>query len=649
VSSGGSVLSAGARPLPEYELVRRLGRGGFGEVWLAKGPGGFDVALKFVRLGEQADHVELRALELMKGIRHGNLLPIFGTWQRDDLLVVATELADRSLLDRLHEARATGREGIPRDELLEYMRDAARGLDHLNEWRDPAGASVGIQHKDVKPQNLLLVGGTVKVADFGLAKLLEHTVSSASGGMTPAYAAPEFLEGQATRWSDQYCLAVTYCHLRGGRRPFAGNHAQILAGHLMQPPDLGMVPPEERPAVARALAKKPSQRWPSCRAFVAALQAAAGGAAAQAPALEEGAAPDPPPAAPGPLPTPEPAVGRAPGRRERDGVSPWPLLAAGGLMALAVVAAALLLTINRPSDPTTRAGPSPPGPVAVTRPALLDCTGEGGVSAAEVRRAQQAWATYLGRNVEEEVEIADGVKMTFVLVPPGKFGMGSPEAEEKRSKDEVLHTVLLTEPIDLSRTEVTQAQYKALTGINLSYFRGDDRPVERVRWGEAVAYARKLEKARGGQHRYRLPTEAEWEYACRGGRPSSQPFGIGDGRSLSSGQANFNGNDPYGGAARGPYLEKTCAVGSYAANAFGLHDMHGNVFEWCADCPGPYPRGEVTNPTISADDSYRVVRGGSWHYGAGGCRAAARFAEKPGMRQNHIGFRLARSFPPGGK
>ncbi len=158
------------------------------------------------------------------------------------------------------------------------MREAAKGIDYLNEPHHPsaAGGSVGVQHKDVKPQNLLLMGGSVKVADFGLAKLLEHTVISAGGGLTPLYAAPEFFNGQATRWSDQYCLAVSYCQLRGGRLPFEGSGAEVMAGHLTQLPNLAMLPECERPAVARALAKRPEERWPTCRAFVDFLACGAG-------------------------------------------------------------------------------------------------------------------------------------------------------------------------------------------------------------------------------------------------------------------------------------------------------------------------------------------------------------------------------------
>jgi serine/threonine protein kinase len=144
-----------------FTLVQFLGRGGFGEVWKATGPGGFSVAMKFIPLGDAAGNVEVRALELMKDVRHAHLLGQFGAWEREGMLIVAMELADGALSDRLREAIRQGLPGIPADELSEYVREAAKGLDYLH--------SLGVQHRDVKPHNLLLVGGSVKVADFGLA------------------------------------------------------------------------------------------------------------------------------------------------------------------------------------------------------------------------------------------------------------------------------------------------------------------------------------------------------------------------------------------------------------------------------------------------------------------------------------------------
>jgi len=190
---------------------------------------------------------------------------------------------------------------------------------------------------------------------------------------------------------------------------------------------------------------------------------------------------------------------------------------------------------------------------------------------------------------------------------------------------------------------VTQAQYEAVTGKTPSNFKGSDLPVEMVSCEEAEAFAKGLtEKARDGLL-YRLPHEAEWEYSCRGGRPASLPFGIGDGASLSSHDANFDGNYPYGGAEKGPYLQKTTPVGTYKANTLGLYDMHGNVWQWCADRYGDYPTGRAVDPTGPPSALSRVGRGGGWTDAGGrGCRAASRGRGEPGGRSFILGFRLAR-------
>ena len=283
-------LHPGMKPLSDYELVSLLGRGGYGEVWKAHGPGGFDVALKFIRFGS-AVPVEQRALDLMRTIKHPHLLPIFGAWRKEKFLIIAMELGAGTLMQRLQECKNEGQEGIPFAELREYLADAAKAIDYLNER--------GIQHRDVKPQNLLMVGGGVKVADFGLAKFLEQSMASNSGSLTPAYAAPEFFNGHTSQQSDQYSLAISYCQMRGGRLPFNGNPAQLMAGHLMQSPDLSMLSPPERPVLTRALAKKPEERWPNCRAFAEELYRAS-----QPPPVLPPSPPTPVPVALGkPLPT----------------------------------------------------------------------------------------------------------------------------------------------------------------------------------------------------------------------------------------------------------------------------------------------------------------------------------------------------------
>jgi C-terminal peptidase prc len=271
-------LQPGAEPVPGYRLRKRLGRGGFGEVWQAESRGGFAVAVKLVardRLREWRE--EVRALDVIKTVRHPNLITVFDAVHAEDFLAVIMELADRSLWDRFQEATRQGLPGIPSEEMQEYLEQAARGIDYLNEPRTGGAGRgpLGIQHRDIKPQNLLLMGGGVKVADFGLARPLQHSLTYDSGALTIAYAAPEQFHNQVASRTDQYSLAVTYCQLRGGRLPFGGSALEIARRQADDEPDLGMLPAEERPAVRRALARKPRERWENCRAFVKALRAAA--------------------------------------------------------------------------------------------------------------------------------------------------------------------------------------------------------------------------------------------------------------------------------------------------------------------------------------------------------------------------------------
>ena len=231
----------------------------------------------------------------------------------------------------------------------------------------------------------------------------------------------------------------------------------------------------------------------------------------------------------------------------------------------------------------------------------------------------------------------------FVWIPPGTFLMGSPVSEIDRDGDESPQTlVTLSSGFWMGRHEVTQAEYLRVMGVNPSYFVDERKPVERVEWSDAAAYCERLtavESAAGrlaAGYAYQFPTEAEWEYACRSG--TTTPFAFGE--SLSSQQANFNGNWPYQTTQLGPFLNSTTAVESYAPNPWGLYDMHGNAWEWCADWYAPYAGGSVTDPTGPAKGDYRIIRGGCWFDGGWFCRSAYRFSFGPGRWFGSIGFRV---------
>jgi serine/threonine protein kinase len=260
-------IDVNLEPLPGYRLLEHIGSGGFGEVWRAEAPGGLTKAIKFVfgQLHERRASNELRALDRVRGVRHPFLLSLERIETVDGRLVVVTELADGSLKDRFEACRREGLSGVPRDELLGYLRDAADALDFMSEAH-------ALQHLDIKPENLLLLAGHVKVADFGLVKDMRQSEASMVGGMTPLYAAPEVFRGGPSPRSDQYSLAIVYLEMLTGKLPFvAGNAAELTLQHLNDLPDLSALSTADRYAVSRALAKDPKHRYTTCREFVDAL------------------------------------------------------------------------------------------------------------------------------------------------------------------------------------------------------------------------------------------------------------------------------------------------------------------------------------------------------------------------------------------
>lgn len=263
--------------LPGYTLLDRLGAGGYGEVWRASAPGGLTKAVKFVfgQYNEKRAANELKALEKVLGVRHPFLLSLERIEVLEDRLVIITEVADGSLKDRFDECVAEGEAGVPREELLGYLRDTADALDFLSQRHS-------LQHLDIKPENLLLLAGHVKVADFGLVKDLQNTQVSLVGGLTPLYAAPEVFQGRPSKHSDQYSLAVLYQEMLTGRLPFLGaTAAELTLQHLNDEPNLSSLPESDRYLVARALAKETERRFATCSEFVKALSGQTSGWASQ--------------------------------------------------------------------------------------------------------------------------------------------------------------------------------------------------------------------------------------------------------------------------------------------------------------------------------------------------------------------------------
>jgi formylglycine-generating enzyme required for sulfatase activity len=451
--------------------------------------------------------------------------------------------------------------------------------------------------------------------------------------------APEQAAGagrQVGPHSDQYAAAVVLYELLTGGLPFEGAAQVVLFNvvHGEVPPPSSLRPgldPALEAICLRALAKEPAARFPSAAAFAEALRGwLAKASLAEVPPTAARPARRSPSRPGGESEKPAHPVGKrkqgdeataeqAP--RRRSGLRLWLGLAAP--LALVAVVVALVVGLRT-------GGSSPRGEMVAP----------------------------------DDNAFTNSIGMRFASIPAtGKkgFWMGSDEKDEGAFENEIpRHRVLLTKDFFVGVTEVTQKQYRAVMNKNPSYFCAegggkdkvngwdtDDFPVEQVSWEDAQEFLEKLNALAPEQKfkvRYRLPTEAEWEYSCRGGADVKDPFTFKKpATSISSALANFNGNLPFGGADKDKYLGRTTAVGSYYANPFGLHDMHGNVWEWCQDCytANVYTKQTRIDPIAPEKDGPgRVIRGGCWNNVGLGCRSANRSWHAPSGQNLYLGFRV---------
>lgn len=624
---------------------------------------------KLVRTPEALRRFQ-REVEAAARLTHPNIVTAYDADEADGTHFLVMEYVEGSDLSALVKKHGP----LPLSRALDCILQAARGLQHAHEH--------GVVHRDIKPANLLLDGqGTVKILDMGLARLDsiegEHDELTGTGQTmgTVDYMAPEQARNSklVDVRADIYSLGATLWYLLTGRPLYAGETTvEKLMSHQTKPiPSLRSVCPEVSPPLdavfRRMVAKTPADRYGTMSEVIADLEPFCGWLPHSSSATTKsgiGVAT---------APVARPAAARS---RWRD----WRILTATGAGGVLLVLLGIWLivrdkegnevarvrvpeggsVIQEPDRPAAQppATTAESGPAAVKAAPLPPWNLPSGApppavapfDAAQAKKHQAAWAEFLGVPVEFE----NSIGMKFMLVPPGEFDMGSTEEEIKQvlkqskgpmyawaagilSSEAPKHRVRISKPFYLGRCEVTQSEYEHVTGNNPSKFKGDPTfPAETIKWEQAVAFCQKLselpEEKTNCAH-YRLPTEAEWEYACRAGTITT--WYSGDDESRLKDIAWYRTN------AEG----KTHPVAQKTPNAWGLYDMHGNVWEWCQDwwAPDYYGASPLENPMGPKTGFDRIGRGASFDVGALACRASGRSAGVPGFRFDSRGFRGAMS------
>jgi formylglycine-generating enzyme required for sulfatase activity len=645
--------------LPGYRFEAKLGQGGMGDVYL-----GFQtsinrpVAIKVLSearcpasiQAEVRKRFHLEA-EVLGRIQHPNVVRVidlgvstdgqsymvmeyiagveFGSWLADRWRFPENGKAGEANDD---ESLAP----VDPDEPLGMFVTLCKAVD--------AAHVLGIAHRDLKPSNVMIdARGQLHVLDFGLAQVRSTVeagsrLSGASSILTqpgrvmctPEYASPEqagFETAATDVRTDVYSLGVIlYQILTGGLFPYdLGGAEKGFWGKL---DTVRRVPPT-RPSVARANAPTGGPEWAArLPAVNPAIEAVVLKALSKAPADRHPNA----------------------GDMARD-VEAY-LLAGGSTLADTVLdelgrAADGQRNVPRGTDWVTTVTQTPKGNVirrrrpkrsaairvatAMVLVAVLGALAYGVITLIRVSDPPRPAVVAAPR------QLFNSIGMKLVLIEPGTFDMGSPTDEAGREANEVRHSVKITRPFYLAATEVTQREWLTVMGAtaNRSSFVGLDLPVEQVSWEDANLFCLNLSLLAGRP--YRLPSEAEWEYACRAGNAS--PFSTG--WTLDTNLANY---DPRGGRDPGPtqhYRAQTVPVGGFPPNPWGLYDMHGNVWEWCDDRYGEYPPGPQSDPKGVREGDKRVLRGGSWFINPIGCRSAIRGGLPSTFRRNDIGFRVA--------
>ncbi|MBD2576239.1 bifunctional serine/threonine-protein kinase/formylglycine-generating enzyme family protein [Oscillatoria sp. FACHB-1406] len=601
-----------------YRILQVLGCGGFGRTYLVKDTKNHDrpCVLKMLLSQATAEDTE-RAIrkfklesEKLATLNHPQIPQQYKSFQdRDSFFIVQQFIEGEHLLKEcLRQGCFSERKVV---ELLQGL------LPILKEIHD-----LGLVHRDIKPVNIMRRSNLnmaealrLVLIDFGILKDLSTTRKSSVVYGTRGYAAIEHMMGNPEPASDIYSLGATSIYLLTGCFPdvlgknieFDRNELRFLWREELQ--RQGRTISDELAYILdKMLRPWVTQRYQSAAEVMEAIAKLS---------------PTPQPQQPTPLPrSADPESSVEPTRHWMSLIKTW-------------VVSPKAPEVGIPVMPVN---PNPGQPLKTFSFEVITADNQG-----KVKNRRPGQANYL---IEE---IARGVGLEMVAIPGGSFMMGSPETEEKRDSDESPQHQVTIQPFYMGKYAITQAQWKAVAALpkikidlkpDPSNFKGANRPVETVSWWEAEEFCKRLSKKTGKQ--YRLPSEAEWEYACRAG--TTTPFHFGE--TITSELVNYDGNYAYGNAPKGKYREQTVEVGTLPPNGYGLYEMHGNVWEWCADHWHENYQGAPNNETtwLTSDErNTRLLRGGSWSSISRFCRSAHRGRNYPGHSNLNIGFRAALS------
>ena len=643
----------------KYQILEKIGAGGMGQVYKAFHSGTERiVAIKMILKKGKIDPEVVKRFErevkAAAKLVHSNIITVFDADQADGRIFMVMEYIKGDDLGEI--LRKKGQLSV--SETVNYILQAARGLKYAHDQ--------GVIHRDIKPGNILVdSSGNVKIVDMGLAKLeskedeesISMLTASASIMGTVDFMSPEqgFSSKNVDARADIYSLGATLFFLLTQKVMFPGYSAfEKLLAHRESPiPSLSNfrvdITPDLEIAFMKMVAKKVEDRYASMAEVVSTLsrlQTEIGENSVATEILATNCFEVPSSLELIDIQSVLTNLGKE-GNNETDKHVGGKTLAyisgmlkktyTSKVLAVTGIIVLVLLVLMLLMKPGTNVKEEVKAQIAELAKLKLEEEAKAKQmemvklkqeEEAKVKQMELVKSKAGKEEVADIVKVAASIEKDLVLIPVGKFMMGSPESEKGRRDNETQHEVTLTKPFYMGKYEVTQEQWESVMGNNLSSNKGAKLPVTDVSWNDCQDFIKKLNASTKGG--YRLPTEAEWEYACRAGKTTAYAVGA----SLTNIDANIEGG-PAGSIK---------AVGGYNPNAFGLYDMHGNVWEWCNDdWKADYPAGSATDPKGPATGTHRVLRGGSFIDFASLARSSDRLNNSPTDRFLNGGFRLVRT------